>query len=317
MVHMMVSRKIVIPGGAGLVGQNLIAHMKNKGFDERNIYVIDKHKKNLDILKRMHKSINCIEADLAEHGSWEDTFQNAECVVQLQAQIGGLTIDPFIRNNILSTENVISAIKKYNVPYLIHFSSSVVNSVADDFYTNTKKKQEELVKNSGVKHIILRPTLMFGWFDRKHLGWLSRFMHKTPIFPIPGNGKFMRQPLYASDISDIVISCIASNKTGEYNISGQEKVDYIDIIREIKKVTESHTLIVCIPYSLFYFLLKAYSLFDKDPPFTTQQLAALVAHDEFEVIDWPSIFNVKSTPFNDAIRETFTNPKYSHIVLEF
>ena len=22
---------------------------------------------------------------------------------------------------------------------------------------------------------------MYGWFDRKHLGWLSRFMRKVPI----------------------------------------------------------------------------------------------------------------------------------------
>jgi len=31
---------------------------------------------------------------------------------------------------------------------------------------------------------------MFGWFDRKHLGWLSRFMKKVPVFPIPGHGHY-------------------------------------------------------------------------------------------------------------------------------
>ena len=36
---------------------------------------------------------------------------------------------------------------------------------------------------------ILRPTLMFGWFDRKHLGWLARFMQKAPVFPIHVPGK--------------------------------------------------------------------------------------------------------------------------------
>ena len=72
------------------------------------------------------------------------------------------------------------------MPNLIHISSSVVNSKANDFYSKSKREQEELVINSGIPCHILRPTLMFGWFDRKHLGWLSRFMSKVPIFPIPG-----------------------------------------------------------------------------------------------------------------------------------
>jgi hypothetical protein len=43
----------------------------------------------------------------------------------------------------------------------------------------------------------------------------------------------------------------------------------------------------------------------------------LSAPDEFEVIDWPAIFNVTPTPFDVAIRETFTDPTYSKIFMEF
>jgi len=159
---------------------------------------------------------------------------------------------------------------------------------------------------------------MFGWFDRKHLGWLSRFMKKVPIFPIPGDGKYMRQPLYSADFCDIIISCIENNiQSGRYNISGHEKIDYIDMIREIKKAINSKTLIVRIPYQLFYFLLWIWALFDKNPPFTTQQLKALTASDEFEVIDWPNIFDVECTSFSEAIDTTFNDPVYSKVILDF
>ena len=50
---------------------------------------------------------------------------------------------------------------------------------------------------------------------------------------------------------------------------------------------------------------------------TTQQLAALSAKDEFEVIDWPAIFGVKRTAFRDAVEETFNDPRYGRVVLEF
>jgi uncharacterized protein YbjT (DUF2867 family) len=213
---------------------------------------------------------------------------------------------------------VLDAIKLHEVPYWVHISSSVVESVADDFYTRSKIAQEELVLASGIPCPVLRPTLMFGWFDRKHLGWLSRFMKKVPVFPIPGHGRYMRQPLYVGDFCNVIISCIENRvRDGIYNITGHEKVDYIDIIREIKRATSCKTPILKIPYSLFYALIWVWGLFDKNPPFTTQQLQALIAKDEFEVIDWPGIFNVPITPFKDAIDETFNDPRYSSVVMEF
>ena len=127
----------------------------------------------------------------------------------------------------------------------------------------------------------------------------------------------MRQPLYAADFCNIIISCIEKRVTGDFNISGREQIDYIDIIREIKRAIRSGTFVVNIPYGLFHALLSLWAVFDHDPPFTTQQLAALVSRDEFEVIDWPRIFEVTATPFGTAIRETYNDAEYSKVVLEF
>ena len=310
-------QKIVLPGGAGLVGQNLIVRLKRKGF--KNIVVLDKHRANLAVLQQIHPNVTTVYADLAVAGDWQQYIREADVVVMLQAQIGGNDAQAFIDNNVTATRLILESIKSSDYPpYLIHVSSSVVESTANDFYTNSKKQQEQIILDSGIPCPILRPTLMFGWFDRKHLGWLSRFMKKVPVFPIPGNGRYMRQPLYVGDFCNIIISCIENEITqGIYDISGHEKMDYIDIIREIKRATSVKTYLMKIPYRLFYSLLWMWGLFDRNPPFTTQQLAALVAKDEFAVIDWPSIFDVASTPLTHAINETFNDPYYSNIVLEF
>ena len=308
--------RIVLPGGAGLVGQNLVARLKACGYTD--IVVIDKHRANLAVLKNVQPDITAEYADLAVPGAWQEQIANADVVVMLQAQIGGHHVEDFVRNNIDATRLILEAIKSGKGAQLVHISSSVVESVADDFYTNTKKDQERMVLESGIACPVLRPTLMFGWFDRKHLGWLSRFMQKVPVFPIPGHGQYMRQPLYAGDFCNVIISCIENKiTTGIYNISGHEKIDYIDMIREIKRATKARTLIMKIPYSLFYALIWSWGIFDKNPPFTTQQLAALSAKDEFEVIDWPGIFGLSYTPFAQAINETFNDPVYGKVVLEF
>lgn len=310
------NQKIVIPGGAGLVGHNLVIQLKERGF--QNLHVLDKHKNNLHILKKIHPTVVTECADLAERGEWERHFKDASCVVMLQAQIGGSKPEPFIRNNISSTRLIIAAIKKYKVPYTVHTSSSVVNSILKDHYVRTKRNQEIQIIESKINSVVLRPTLMFGWFDRKHLGWLSRIMQKIPFFPVPGTGEYTRQPLFVGDFCNIIIKCIESRLSGKiFNISGLEKINYIDIIRQIKYVLGCHCWIKPIPYSIFYLLLKTWALFDRNPPFTVDQLIALTASEKFEVIDWPAIFNVEATPFSDAVKKTFNHPYYSRVHLEF
>jgi nucleoside-diphosphate-sugar epimerase len=309
-------RKIVVTGGAGLIGQNLIPRLLAHGSWE--IVAIDKHPRNTKVLRDLHPEVTVIEADLAKPGAWEKVFAGIDTLVLNHAQIGALDMKPFIDNNVTATENVIAAAKRHGEPHVVHISSSVVNSRARDYYTETKKLQERVVAESGLPSTILRPTLMFGWFDRKHLGWLARFMQRTPIFPIPGSGRYLRQPLYAGDFCKVIMACIETPRPGKaFNISGQEKIDYIDLVREVRAASRAKASIVSVPYWLFWALLKTYAVVDRSPPFTTSQLEALVTPDIFEVIDWPRIFGVRATPLAEALRETFQDPHYSNIVLEF
>lgn len=307
--------KIVLTGAAGLVGQNLIVELKNQGFT--NLVAIDKHAYNMGILRKLHPDVVTIEADVAEHGAWENAFEGASCVVQLHAQITSKYPEEFVRNNIEGTRLVLGAIKRHTVPYLVHISSSVVVSVANDDYTNTKKAQEKLVVESGIRHCVLRPTLMFGWFDPKHFGWLSRFMAKTPVFPIPGDGRYMRQPLYERDFCRCIVRCIETQPDGAiYDVVGDTCIDYVDIIKTIKKAKNLRTLIVHIPYGLFHLLLRTYAAFSGKPPFTADQLKALTAGDEFHGVNTEQVFGVRQTPFAEAVRESYCDSRYSNVILK-
>jgi len=306
--------RIIVTGASGLLGQNIILLLREKGYT--NLLAIDMHRKNIAILRDLNPGLEIIEADLAEQGKWQEAFSGGDILIQCHARITSLTLDEFQRDNEVATVNVLAASKKHGIPYIVHISSSVVISVSDDYYTNTKKVQEQLVDECGIMNCSLRPPLMFGWFDKKHLGWLSRFMSRTPIFPIPGNGKYLRQPLWARDMAAVAIAAMEQRKEGKYNIIGREEVNYIDIIRKIKKVKRLNTIIMCLPYRLFKFLMDFYAIFSKRPPFTSQQLAALTAGDYFTPDPWWDIFGVPYTSFEEALKLTFEHPKYSKIVLE-
>ncbi len=310
------SPRIVITGGAGLVGQNLVVQLLERGY--RDLLVIDKSAHNLGVLAALHPQLETLHADLAEKGPWQERLGDADVAVILHAQIGGLSEVAFERNNVSATSHVLDALQHRPDCYLLHVSSSVINSSADDFYTRSKLAQEQQVKSAVQPWFILRPTLMFGWFDRKHFGWLSRFMRRVPLFPIPGSGNYLRQPLYAGDFCRLLLACIEQRPQGEcVNISGKQKYCYVDIIRRIKAVTGSRCLLVHLPVGVFRFLLRVYAVFDRDPPFTVKQLDALVIDELFEDLDWEQRFGLQATELDEALRITFTDARYADITLEF
>lgn len=310
------SAKIVVTGVAGLVGQNLCLQL-HEG-DYTNLVGIDKHKTNLGVLRKHQPYVRVIEADLAETGDWQSEIADADIVVLNQAQIGGLDWEDFERNNLIATRNILDAIDRDNPAYIVHISSSVVNSRADDFYTRSKTEQEQMVVRSGLKHCVLRPTLMFGWFDRKHLGWLRRFMDRFPVFPIPSHGKYVRQPLYERDFCRVIQGCMEQQPDGEvFDISGQERILYKDMIRTIRDVSGARARILHIPYWSFWMSLWAVGLVTRNPPFTTRQLEALVIPEEFPITDWPQRFGFEATPFRQAVDETYNHPVHSSVFLEF
>ena len=116
----------------------------------------------------------------------------------------------------------------------------------------------------------------------------------------------------------MIIACLDGRFAGRtVDISGLEQMTYLDIVRQIKDVVGSRTVIVRIPFRLFWWLLRAYAVFDTDPPFTTRQLEALVIPESFPLIDWPAMFECMPTSFPAAIEETFRNRPTPGSSLEF
>ena len=311
--------KIFLPGGAGLVGLNLIALLQEKHPDWE-LLVVDKKSDAVLIARDLFPNVTFLVEDLCEiaHQQWPEAIQGCQSCVMLQAEIGNTDSTSFERNNVLSTEVILKQLRKAGISRLVHVSSSVVKSQANDLYTKTKRKQEELVLTHFPNAVVLRPTLMFGWFDRKHLGWLARFMKKLPVFPIPGSGRFIRQPLFVGDFCALIQRCLEEHSfSGIYDITGLEKISYIKLMCDLRRALGARTLIIHLPIPLFAFLLRCWALISQNPAFTYSQLKALTAGDQFEIIDWPRIFSVPATPLFLALQITYMDPHYSQIEMPF
>lgn len=295
-------RKTLVTGAGGLVGLNLLSQMVAEHAD---IIAIDKNQKRIDLIKKIYPDVQVECLNLNDDvETWEHLFSNSETVIQLHAQIQDLEPEPYYENNVYSIQKVVDVCKKYNCKHLIHTSSSVVISVSDDLYVRSKAEGEKIVVNSGLATTVFRPPLMYGCFDYKHLGFLTSLMEKLPLLPFPGDGKYIRQPLYVLDLCKIILAAKKSGATNQvHNLIGKEQIFFIDLLRKIRKKRKINSLLLPLPIWLFAFLVKLWGSIFGRAPFVKDQILALTAGDIFPLSDWESEFGVKYTKFEDAFDE--------------
>lgn len=277
---------------------------------------IDKDPKRIALLHALHPDVLAVVGDLAEPGSWQEQVRAHDTIVVLHAHVTATHAEPYERNTVRATRLLLDRAREVGVRDVIHVSSMIVRSKVEDHYARTKKIQEQMVLDSGLPVCVLRPTLMYGWFDPKHLGWLARFMGRVPVFPVPGSGRFIRQPLYSMDLGRVIERCVDDFPAGRtYEIVGSERIEYVEILKMIRAAKGLRRPFVHLPIPVFRAMLKAYGLLSGTPPFTTDQLTGLTAGDEFEGEDLAATFGITPTPFAQGIRETLTDPRYSDVAL--
>jgi nucleoside-diphosphate-sugar epimerase len=302
--------KVVLAGGAGMVGHNLAPLLLDSG---ARVIAIDKNEPNLRLLHRLNPRLEAHHADVSDAGGWADLLAGVDAVVDLKAQIASPDDAAFERNNVLAQERLLEACRAHAVPHLVHLSSTVVISVGRDAYSDSKRAAEEMVRKSGVPHTILRPPLMYGCFDVKHLGYITRMLETTPVLPIPGSGRYMRQPLYVLDLCRVVSRCLERGPTlATHNIVGHERIDFIDLLRAMAHHRGLRRLLVPVPLPLFSAALAITGRLLRRPRFTREQLDALIAGDDFPVDGWSEAFDVRYTPFREGLREVYASPSYPY-----
>lgn len=299
--------RIIIPGGAGFVGRNLVKFLV-RAVPAENITVIDKSADHLKMIKQY--GVKTGQADLSEKGSWYGLFSGQDVVIHLAAQISSPVEEDFQKNNIRATEHILEAAKTAGIPRILFFSSAAVLSVRKDSYADTKLRAEELVKQSGLTYCVIQPSMMYGPTDDKNIGYLINFAEKMPVFPIPGHGRWPRQPLYIDDICRLIIHFLEEfpeNKV--YSINGKDTIFFKDMIDAVFHELGGFKMKLYLPIPVFKFLMVSYQRLIGNQQFTADQVDSLASCDVFPDYPWWDEFHIPVTPFNEGIRMMLESKK--------
>ena len=105
----------------------------------------------------------------------------------------------------------------------------------------------------GVKWIILRPTLIYGYGHDKNITEIARFIRRFGFFPLLGSAKGLRQPIHVEDVASACCAALDTlNLTNRsYNLTGAETLPYREMVKRVFEALNHPPRMLAIPLWLF------------------------------------------------------------------
>lgn len=255
--------KVLITGTLGFIGSNFIRYACNH--TNLSLVGVDNavYSYNLDN-QFAHENYQFYLADISDKHIMNRIFEieKPELVIGMAAESfvdNSITnIDPFLKTNIIGTQNLIDLCLKYQCRYL-HISTDEVYGQQlsmDDAawsenqplnprnpYASSKAAAELIVKTAhethGLQYQMTRSCNVFGPRQKKenllpHI--IDAIKNDKPV-NIHGNGQNFRQYIYVEDKITAILRIIESGKMNEvYNIGAYNYHTNLEMVGEIEEL---------------------------------------------------------------------------------
>src|SRR6185437_1858069 len=242
-------RMILVTGGTGFVGPHVVHALRARELPVR-VLVRD--------LRRGARArawgAELAEGDVTDAASVAAATAGVDAVVHLVAIIKGSRAD-FERVMVQGTRNVVSAAKAAGVRRFVLASALGLDERTKDAvpYFAAKWEMERAVKESGLEHVILRPSFVFGR-DGGVLPTFVRLARFAPVTPIIGPGTQRLQPIWIEDVAAYYAASIdhagAANRT--FEIGGPDAPTWNEFWGRLKRVLGTRRPSLHVPFGVIF-----------------------------------------------------------------
>jgi NADH dehydrogenase len=288
--------RIAVTGANGFVGRTLTARLLQR-HDVRAL--ISERPGAESELPRGGAGMEVRRVDVRRAETLRGAFDGCDAVVHTVA-VPTQRKQRFAEVNVGGVANVVDEARRAGIPRILHMSALGADPSSPFPYLKSKGEGQAIVAGSGLSHLVLRSSLLFGEGD----DFFPRlaFSLVFPIVPVPGDGRSRFQPVHVDDIAQALALAIDRPElTGIYEVGGPEPLTYDDLLRETMNGTGRRRPTLHLPVALMKPPAFFMGLLMPDPPVTVEQLDLLAVDNTPRENALEPVFGVRPRPFRGAL----------------
>jgi len=290
---------IAITGATGFVGRQVVEHLLRRDHEVRAL-VRDPSRAGW----LRDRGVTLVEGDLEDQTALRALVRGAGAVTHLVGIILEIGRQTFERVHVAGTRHVVEAAREAGVGRFVHMSALGARpDPGATAYHRTKAAAEAVVRESGLAHAILRPSLIAAP-GNEVLERLVTMIRMSPIVPVIGNGLYQLQPVAGDDVGDaFVTACEGGVPDGTYAIAGPEALTYHQVLDALETALGVQRRRVAVPVTMVRFAASAGMVLPNLNPITPDQLQMLLEGNTTPANALPAAFGITPVPFADVARE--------------
>jgi NADH dehydrogenase len=225
--------KVLVTGGTGFVGGHVVHALRAQ---ERPVRALVRDPRRAAGLAGL--GCELAQGDVTDPQSLRAAVEGCQVVVHLVAIRRGRPAD-FDRIMVQGTRDLLTAAREAGVTRFVHMSAAGTSEQTAEVvpYFRAKWQTEQLVRDSGLEHVLFRPSFVFGR-DGGVLPLFVRQVRYSPVTPVIGSGLHRVQPVWVDDVAEFFAAAVDKPEAASriFELGGPDVVSWNELYARIAKV---------------------------------------------------------------------------------
>jgi NADH dehydrogenase len=295
--------RIVVAGGGGFIGREVVAELLAGGADD--VVVTTRDPDRDDPWRGRVERIQAFAGDPLSLGR---AFARADVVVQA-IQFRNHPVEDNARGRTYlevdgrGTEVAAVVAKNAGVRRFVYLSGAGAGQGRKESWFVAKDRAEAAIRATGMEYSFLRPSWIYGPGDRS-MNRFVFFCRHLPVVPVIGDGKAHVNPIFVKDVARCATAAVRRDdaKDKALDLGGPERLSMDEIIRTVQKVLGKRRPLLHHPAGLMKLLSRPMALLP-EPPLSPSAIDFILQEVELDPKPAMEYFGFTFRRLEEGLRE--------------
>ena len=292
--------KIALTGATGFVGGAVLQRLLRR---EHEVAVLVRDPARAGRLRDLG-GVRIVAGELGDDAALRSLVEGTDAAIHLVGIIVEKGLQTFRRVHVDGTRALVAAARAAGVRRFVQMSALGARpDAAATAYHRTKAEGEELVRQSGLSHVIYRPSLVAGP-GNVPLQTIIDLVRLAPVVPVIGDGRYRMQPVWLGDVAEaFTVAAERADLAGTFDLAGPDALTWHEMLDGIELALGVRRRRVGVPLGVVRLGARAGMVLPDLAPITPDQLQMLLEGNTTTANALERILGAPARRYADVIRE--------------